>query len=195
MRHTRKGGQVPHAELPGHPSFSDLVSHGDAKYGVIGSACQAIFGVDAKMASGHDARVPTVGQIIRKWRDSRRGLSQEALGAAANVDKTLIGKYERGNNQPTVPQLAKIAHAFGVEGDDSRAVARFLLGPGPDLAELAALRLPRDLLLQHLRQQEGVQSLDVAENRGHLASEQAQAEARTLQVPTKPPHRGARVRR
>lgn len=43
-----------------------------------------------------------------------RGLSQEALGVEANVDRTYVGGLERGSENPTVAVLDRLAAALGV---------------------------------------------------------------------------------
>lgn len=51
----------------------------------------------------------------------RRDLSQEELAARAEVFKTDISKYERGQSQPNLPRLKRLADALDVNTD-------FLLG-------------------------------------------------------------------
>jgi DNA-binding XRE family transcriptional regulator len=46
----------------------------------------------------------------------RRGLSQEALGAAADVHRTHISKIERNLCEPGARTVAKLIVALGVEG-------------------------------------------------------------------------------
>lgn len=42
-----------------------------------------------------------------------RCLSQERLALAANVDRTRAGEIERGEANPTIDTLARIANVFG----------------------------------------------------------------------------------
>jgi XRE family transcriptional regulator, regulator of sulfur utilization len=53
-----------------------------------------------------------LGNVIRMHRD-RRGLSQEALAALADVDRSFLGEVERGEASPSLETLVKIANALG----------------------------------------------------------------------------------
>jgi len=53
------------------------------------------------------------GKVLREYRD-RAGLSQEELADAAGLDRTFIGMLERGQRQPTLESLFKIADALQV---------------------------------------------------------------------------------
>jgi transcriptional regulator with XRE-family HTH domain len=44
-----------------------------------------------------------------------RGLSQEALAADANVDRSYVGRLERGQENPTIGLLERIAGALDAE--------------------------------------------------------------------------------
>jgi transcriptional regulator with XRE-family HTH domain len=48
---------------------------------------------------------------LRRLRVERR-LSQEALGVDAGLDRTYIGRIERGKENPTVAVLERIAHVL-----------------------------------------------------------------------------------
>jgi transcriptional regulator with XRE-family HTH domain len=52
-----------------------------------------------------------VGRSIREWR-LRRGLSQSALAARADISSNMIGVYERGQSSPTLLLLERIAVAM-----------------------------------------------------------------------------------
>lgn len=54
-----------------------------------------------------------VGKRLRALRKAR-GWSQEALGERANLHPTYIGGIERGERNPSIANLAKLAQAFGV---------------------------------------------------------------------------------
>jgi transcriptional regulator with XRE-family HTH domain len=47
----------------------------------------------------------------------RCALSQEALAEKAQLFKTDISKYERGQSQPTLPRLVRLARSLGVSAD------------------------------------------------------------------------------
>ena len=53
------------------------------------------------------------GKVLRAIR-LERGLSQEALGLEANVQRNFISLMELGHNQPSVTTLFKLANALGV---------------------------------------------------------------------------------
>src|SRR4051812_16536625 len=50
---------------------------------------------------------------LRRWR-VRRELSQENLALDAGVDRTYVGRLERGLENPTVSLLAKLAAALSI---------------------------------------------------------------------------------
>ena len=54
-----------------------------------------------------------LGARVREERH-RRGLSQEALAQAARLDRTYIGGVERGERNPSLESIAKIAAALRV---------------------------------------------------------------------------------
>lgn len=55
-----------------------------------------------------------VGQAIRAIR-KEKGISQEALADAATIDRSHLGRIERGERNLTVLNLAKIAHALNAK--------------------------------------------------------------------------------
>jgi transcriptional regulator with XRE-family HTH domain len=63
-----------------------------------------------------------LGAGIREWR-RRRDLTQEALAAAAKVHVNALGRVERGEANPTLKVLWKIASKLKV------SVAQLHLGP------------------------------------------------------------------
>ena len=54
-----------------------------------------------------------LGNAIRHTRE-RKGISQEALALLAEVDRSYVGRVERGDNNVAILTLAKIAKALGV---------------------------------------------------------------------------------
>ena len=65
---------------------------------------------------------PTTQHAIRAWASSlvqqarlRGGLSQRELALAAGVPRSTIARIESGQMQPTVPMLARILIAAGLE--------------------------------------------------------------------------------
>lgn len=55
----------------------------------------------------------SLGHAIRRHRLSR-GISQDTLAVMSGMDRTYIGGIERGERNPTVANLAKLAHALSV---------------------------------------------------------------------------------
>ncbi|MFN2588542.1 MAG: helix-turn-helix domain-containing protein [Actinomycetota bacterium] len=53
------------------------------------------------------------GAAIRKERESQ-GLSQEALGDAARLDRRYVSGLERATRNPTLASMEKLAKALGV---------------------------------------------------------------------------------
>jgi len=53
------------------------------------------------------------GEAVRAERE-RKGLSQEALGFEAELDRTYVSGIERGVRNPTVVTIRRIAEALGV---------------------------------------------------------------------------------
>ncbi len=72
--------------------------------------------------------IVALGKRIRQLRQ-RTGLSQERFAAKAGLDRTYYAGIERGERNPSVKQLAKIAVALGVPlaalfGDDAETEER-----------------------------------------------------------------------
>jgi len=65
------------------------------------------------LAFGHEAG--GAGGMESAETEVRRGLSQEALAADAEVDRSYVGRLERGLENPTVGVLARIAEALDAE--------------------------------------------------------------------------------
>ena len=61
-----------------------------------------------------DARfLVAFGEAVRAERE-RKGLSQEALGFEAELDRTYVSGIERGVRNPTVVTIRRLAAALGV---------------------------------------------------------------------------------
>lgn len=78
------------------------------------------------MRAAHDSVVSNyaraVGEAIRRIRE-RKGLSQEELAHRAGVHRTYVGGVERGERNPTVESLKKIADGLGVAPEEVLAEA------------------------------------------------------------------------
>lgn len=90
----------------------------------MGAYAVASYAVDLLASPLHDPRpVSTLdpltvafGAALRRERE-RLGLSQEALADRAGVDRTEIGKLERGTREPRLRTLVKIYRALDVSPD------------------------------------------------------------------------------
>ena len=60
-----------------------------------------------------DGRLRKLGTAIRAARLAR-GLSQEALADAAGIDRSHMGKIERGERNVSVLNVARVCEALGV---------------------------------------------------------------------------------
>ena len=69
----------------------------------------------AKKAGG--AIKATFGQRVRELR-AEKGLSQEGLAEACDLDRTYIGGIERGERNVSLLNIKKIADALGVPVKD-----------------------------------------------------------------------------
>jgi len=59
----------------------------------------------------------------------RKGLSQEALGVDAGIDRTYVSRIERGLENPTVAILEKFAKALGSDIAELFATGAVIRGP------------------------------------------------------------------
>jgi transcriptional regulator with XRE-family HTH domain len=64
--------------------------------------------------SDDDRHLARIGQAIRTIR-KQKGLSQEALADAAGIDRSHMGKIERGERNVTLLNLWKIAVALDLK--------------------------------------------------------------------------------
>jgi transcriptional regulator with XRE-family HTH domain len=79
------------------------------------------------------------GRNLKRVREAR-GLSQEDLMARADVHRTQVSKYERGETEPQLEIIARLAMALGVSIDSliegigwQEQPPRLLIdAPGPD---------------------------------------------------------------
>jgi len=55
-----------------------------------------------------------LGENIREYREAK-GISQEDLALEAGLDRTYVGGVERGERNPTVLSLLKLARPLGVD--------------------------------------------------------------------------------
>lgn len=55
------------------------------------------------------------GEVVRSLRE-RQGMAQDQFALLANVDRSYYGKLERGERQPSLGLLLRIANGLGVSG-------------------------------------------------------------------------------
>lgn len=64
-----------------------------------------------------DGSLRRLGEAVRAAR-KERGLSQEALADAAGIDRSHMGKIERGERNVTLLNVARVAKAMGCKPSD-----------------------------------------------------------------------------
>src|SRR5690606_70065 len=64
----------------------------------------------------------SIGERISQFRKTK-GWSQDELARQIDSSRVMIGKYERGDNSPSIEVIVKLAKAFDVSVD-------YLLGEG-----------------------------------------------------------------
>ena len=69
-----------------------------------------------------DGSLKRLGDAVRAARKAR-ALSQEALADAAGIDRSHMGKIERGERNVTLLNVARIAKALGCKPSDLLASA------------------------------------------------------------------------
>lgn len=65
------------------------------------------------------------GQAVRQFREER-GLSQERLGQITGLHRNYIGGVERGELNPTLRTIKRLAAGLGVSGSDLVSTAEGL---------------------------------------------------------------------
>ena len=78
----------------------------------------------ARVSGQQDAEgtLKRLGEAVRRTRELL-GLSQEALADAAGIDRSHLGKIERGERNVTLLNVARIAKALGCKPSDLLASA------------------------------------------------------------------------
>ena len=75
-------------------------------------------------------RSQAFGDALKQLRRERDDLSQEAAALACRVDRAYFGKIERGEKNPTLTTIWKIADGFETRPSDLLARAERLLDEG-----------------------------------------------------------------
>jgi len=76
------------------------------------------------------SRPQAFGEAVRQLRVERGNLSQEAAALACRVDRAYYGKIERGEKNPTLETIWKIANGFKAHPSDLLARAERILKVG-----------------------------------------------------------------
>ena len=66
------------------------------------------------------------GAAVRAARTTR-GIAQETLALLSKIERSHVGKIERGEHMPTLAAVLKIARALGMSGAELMAAAEALL--------------------------------------------------------------------
>lgn len=68
------------------------------------------------------------GAAVRSARTTR-GIAQETLALLSKIERSHVGKIERGEHMPTLAAVLKIAKALGMSGAELMAAAEAKLPP------------------------------------------------------------------
>lgn len=72
----------------------------------------------AKRATSFEPNVARAfGEVVRALREEQ-GVAQDKFAFLANVDRSYYGKLERGERQPSLALLLRIAGALGIAGGE-----------------------------------------------------------------------------
>ena len=95
-------------------------------------------GISAGRPRGATTADPVVakafGDAVRSVR-TRKGVAQEALALAAKIERSHMGKVERGEHMPTLALMLKVAKALGISPVELIAETAVLL-PKTYLADM-----------------------------------------------------------
>ena len=80
----------------------------------------------------HDAELAhAFGAAVRALR-MERGIAQESLAHQAGIERSHMGKIERGEHVPTLPLILKIAAALGISASELMAATEKNLNSGSE---------------------------------------------------------------
>ncbi len=57
------------------------------------------------------------GQLVRKYR-KEKNMSQEQLALLCNIDRSYLGRIERGEVNPTLEKIYEVSNALGIQAID-----------------------------------------------------------------------------
>lgn len=85
--------------------------------------------VARKRASSFEPEVAgAFGRVVRAER-VKRGIAQDLFALAANVDRSYYGKLERGERQPSLALLMRVANGLGISSAELVAKVEEALVP------------------------------------------------------------------
>ena len=120
-----------------------------------------------------------VGGVIRRFREST-GIAQDEIPVLAQVDRSYYGKLERGERQPTIGVLLRIASALGTTAAELMGQAELILSkkrrPRKVAMAQAALEQAKKLVTEQRR---------VVASR-KVAKKASRSAAKKVAVPLKP---------
>lgn len=79
-----------------------------------------------------------IGTVIRRHREAA-GIAQDVFAAKAGVDRSYYGKLERGERQPSIGVLLRIAKAMHIAGALLVEEAEVILAERPATSQTSAL--------------------------------------------------------
>ena len=71
------------------------------------------------------------GKAVRALRKEQE-VAQEELAALAGIERSHMGKIERGEHMPSLAVILKVAAALKISGTDLMAATERNIGAGPD---------------------------------------------------------------
>ncbi len=84
-----------------------------------------------------------MGAVIRRLREST-GIAQDVIPLLAQVDRSYYGKLERGERQPSIGVLLRIASALGTTAADLIAQVELILSKKPSSRSVAVAQAALD---------------------------------------------------
>lgn len=120
-----------------------------------------------------------IGGVIRRFREST-GIAQDVIPVLAQVDRSYYGKLERGERQPSIGVLLRIASALGTTAADLIGQAELILSKKRRPRKVAAAQAALDEAKKLVTEQRRV----VASRK--VAAKRSRSPAKKVAVPIKP---------
>ena len=133
-----------------------------------------------KRATSFEPEVATaIGGVIRRFREST-GIAQDVIPVLAQVDRSYYGKLERGERQPSIGVLLRIASALGTTAADLVGQAELILSKKRRPRRVAVAQTALDEAKKLVTEQRRV----VASRK--VAAKRSRPQAKEVAVPIKP---------